>query len=294
MGAVMKDIHYVLSNFFTHKDFLVSPELIPGTLFTPLHFLFETILVLLLVSLAVIVARHKKWIRPVFTGMWILLLVWEVGIIWWDSTACRNPGLDIRINLSLYPCSIFMVALPLVLWGRGFWKQAACGYIFTLGLLGALINFLYPFSKLLDYSCLSFIAFHTFFYHGSMLFTYLVMLLSGMHSYRSLGKTLPLLAPSALSLLFSLPANLINYLLDADYMYFRGKLFLVSMVFKSTPEPVITLVLYVLYLVIPALFYLPAYLRSRMPRQSQVLELAEELENEIALPDLQFRWLFMG
>lgn len=284
----MKDIHYVLRNFFTHKDFLVSPDLIPGTLFTPLHFLFEGIFLVFLISSAIYVAKHKKLIRPVFTGMWIILLVWEAVIIGWDSLACKNPGLDIRVNLSLYPCSIFMAALPMVIWGKGFWKQAASGYIFTLGLLGALINLLYPFSKLLDYSCLSFIAFHTFFYHGSMLFTFLVMLISGMHNYRNVTRPAQLFLPCLLSLLCSIPANLVNYTLDADYMYFRGKLFLVQMVFKDSPELLVTTVLYVLYILVPVLFYLPSYLRHHLSEEA----IEEELEADLELPAVRFSWLF--
>ena len=287
----MKDIQYVIHNFFTHKDFLAAPELIPGTLFTPLHFIFETILVLFIIFSAIYVARHKNLIRPVFIGIWVTTLIWEVVIIAWDSLACRNPGLDIRANLSLYPCSIFMIALPLVIWGKGLWKQAACGYLFTLGFLGALINFLYPFSKLLDYSCLSFIAFHTFFYHGSMLFVYLVMLLSGMHNYRNVTDWQSLFIPSLISVLFSIPANLVNYTLDADYMYFRGKLFLVNMVFGSTPEATITAVLYVLYILVPALFYLPSYLQHRLPGDARYAEeLVEEMD--LALPTVRFSWLF--
>lgn len=285
----MKDIHYVLQNFFTHKDFLVPASQIPGTLFTPLHFLFEAILVVFLISAAICLSRRKQWIRPVFKGLWVILLVWEVVIIWWDSTACKNPGLDLTVNLSLYPCSIFMLALPLVIWGKGVWKQAGCGYIFTLGLLGALINFLYPFSKLLDYSCLSFIAFHTFFYHGSMLFVFLVMLLSHMHDYRNVMRWQQLLTPSLLSLLVSLPANVINYTINADYMYFRGKIFLLTPIFGSTPEPVVTMTLYLLYILVPALFYLPSYLSRH-----RLAAMEEELEEELfpGLPDVKFTWLF--
>ena len=33
----------LLKNFFTHKDFLPSADQIPGTMFTPLHFIFSAI-----------------------------------------------------------------------------------------------------------------------------------------------------------------------------------------------------------------------------------------------------------
>ena len=40
----MKGFDYLLKNFFTHKDFIaedVQAGLVPGTLFTPLHFIFS-------------------------------------------------------------------------------------------------------------------------------------------------------------------------------------------------------------------------------------------------------------
>ena len=282
----MKDLTYVLANFFTHKDFLAPADQIPGTLFTPLQFVFEAVLLTFILGYALYLSRHQDRIRTVFKRMWIALVVWEFLIILWDSTAGMVNGLDVRQSLSFYPCSIFLYALPLVLWGKGLWKQAACGYIYTLGLLGALVNFLYPFSRLADYSCLSFPAFHTFFFHGSMLFTFFTMLFSGMHSYGDAQSFRDLLIPSLLSMIMSVPANLINYRIGADYMYFRGKIFILANVFGRTPSPVITGILYVLYVAIPALFYLPGYLHNR--------GIAAEPEQELlpALPDLKFSWHF--
>ena len=283
----MKDIHYVLANFFTHKDFLVTAAQIPGTLFTPLHLVFEAVLVALILASALWVSRHKKAIHPVLTGLWIALVVYEVVIIWWDNTAGSPAPFDWQTSLSLYPCSLFLYTLPVILWGRGTAKQAAFGYVFTLGLLGALVNFLYPFTRLQDYSCLSFPAFHTFFFHGSMLFGFLVMLLSGMHGYTGVQKWQELFYPCIPSLLLSVPANLLNYTIGSDYMYFRGQFFLLKNLFGTTPEPVITLALYGLYICIPALFYLPSFLRRAIREE-------ERYELESALPELRFSWLFMG
>ena len=265
----MKDLHYVLENFFTHRDYLVDAAQIPGTLFTPLHFLFEAVLLAVIISGALYVAKHGKLIRPVFTGIWVTLVIWEFVIIAWDSTAGKTVGLDLRTNLSLYPCSIYLYAMPFILWGRGAPRQMACGYLFTLGMMGAVVNFLYPISRLTDYSCISFPGFHTFAFHGSMLFTYLVMVRSGMHSYATGGRWQALFYPSMFSLFLSIPANLINYSpIDADYMYFKGQFPLLQKLFVGVQPISITLILYGLYLFIPAMFYLPDYLRERQTVQS--------------------------
>lgn len=257
----MKDFGYVIQNFFTHKDYLVSADLIPGTMYTPLSFIFEAVLLLTIITAAVYVSKHPKLIKPIFKHLWFVLLVWEVLIVAWDSTAGKAIAFDAANDLSLYPCSIFLYTLPFIIWGKGIFQKIAYGYICTLGLLGALVNFLYPVSRLTNYSCISFAGFHTFFFHGSMLFVFLVVMLSGLHSYKNVRHWWELFLPCVATLLVSIPANLVNYShINADYMYFKGQFPIVAKIFGGLSEIKITLILYLLYIFIPALFYLPSYL----------------------------------
>ena len=253
----MHTFTYLLRHFFTHKDFLPPAQELPGTLFTPMHLVFEAAVLAIVIGGAICVSRDRRRIKPVFTVMWVVLILLEIAIVSWDSLAGARHGLDLAVNLSLYPCSIFMYVLPFVIWGHGRWKQAACGYICTLGLLGALINFIYPVARLLDYSCISFPAFHTFTYHGSMLFACLVLLRSGEHRYGGTKTWWEPFLASLPGLIVSIPANIINYSpVQSDYMYFRGQHFLVARVFGAADPRMVTAVLYVLYLVVPAGFYL--------------------------------------
>ena len=106
--------------------------------------------------------------------------------------------------------------------------------------------------------------FHTFFYHAALLFTCLVMLISGYHRYTKVTKWWELLLPCVLSLIVSVPANIVNYSpIGADYMFFRGKFPLLALLFPGVKPILFTLVLYGLYIVTPALFYLPSYLRNK-------------------------------
>ena len=259
----MKDFSYLLHNFFTHKDFLVSADQIPGTLFTPLHFLFSGVLLAAIIFLAVRLSRKKDKIKPVFIGLWISLVVMEFVIVGWESLTARNPGFDLQTNLSLYPCSIFMYVMPFAIWGHGVWKKIACGYVYTLGLLGAAVNFFYPVIRLSSYSCISFAGFHTFFYHGTMLFTFLVMVLSHYYSYRA-ESWMDLFYPCLSTLFFSIPANIINYTIGADYMFFRGRLDLLASLLPNASDIQVTVLLYVLYVAVPALFFLPSYIRTQV------------------------------
>lgn len=263
-SAVMKDFSYLIENFFTHKDFLAPADQMPGTLFTPLHAVFSAVVLAIVVLSAIYVAKHPKKIRPVFTAIWITLVVLEVVVVTWESLSGKQHGLDLTTNLSLYPCSIFMYAMPFAIWGKGILRQMSCGYVCTLGLLGAAVNFFYPAIRLSVYSCISFAGFHTFLYHGSMLFTCLVMLISGYHRYTGIHRWWEMLLPCVPTLAVSIPANIINFSpIRADYMFFRGKFPLLASIFDDTHEVVITLVLYALYIVIPALFYLPSFLSQR-------------------------------
>ncbi len=259
----MKDMRYVLDHFFTHKDFLVPGSQIPGTIFTPLHYAFAAALIAVIVSSAIYVSRRKHLLKPMLASVWAVMVIWEFVIVYWDSVAGKTVGLDLRTNLSLYPCSIYLYAMPFVLWGKGSWKQACCGYICTLGLLGSVVNFLFPITRLYDYSCISFAGMHTFLFHGSMFFTFLVLILSGYHRYDQVTTWQELLLPSVPTLILSVPANIVNYTIDADYMFFRGKIFVLAKLFGHTRPILITLTLYLLYILVPALFYLPSYLHNR-------------------------------
>ncbi len=278
----MKDLHYVLANFFTHKDYLVPANEIPGTIFTPMSYVFEAVVLAIVVLSAVYVARHKKLIKPVFITQWVVLLIWEAAIVSFDSLAGKTPGFDFQTSLSLYPCSIFLYVMPFAIWGRGIYKRIACGYVFTLGLLGGAVNFLLPVSRLTDYSCLSFAAFHTFAFHGSMIFTFLVMILSGYHSYGGITQLRELFYPCIPSLLMSVPANILNYSpLHSDYMYFRGDFFLLQRLFHNPAPIAVTITLYILYILVPALFYFPSYYRSRQQTPE---------EDAFSFPGLDFIW----
>lgn len=258
----MKDFYYVLTHFFTHKDFLVDAKLIPGSAFTPLQFIFECVLIFIIIASAIFVAKHKKLIKPSFICLWCILIVWEIVMAFWDNTAGKTNSFDFVEGLSLYPCSLIMYTLPFIIWGKGIIKRIACGYVFTLGLLGALVNFLFPIQRLNDYSCISLPGFHTFFFHGSILWVFLVLIISGKHNYRNVYHWWELLLPSVASLIMSVPANVLNYSpLNSDYMYFKGHFFVLAAIFKGVPEVVITLIIYGLYIIIPALFYLPSYIR---------------------------------
>ena len=259
----MKDMNYVFRNFFTHKDFLVPSGQIPGTMFTPLHFLFITLFLLTVFSSALYLAKHQNLLKPALASVWALMVIWEFAIIYYDAAAGREVFWDFKTCLSLYPCSLYLYTMPIILWGKGSAKQAGLGYLSTLGLMGAVINLLYPITRLFDYSCISFAGMHTIFFHGAMLWSFLCLNFSGLHSYDQASSLHDLLLPCIPTLILSVPANIANYLIGSDYMFFTGQFPVVAKIFGNTRPILITITMYTLYILVPALFYLRGYLQSR-------------------------------
>ena len=161
----------LLQNYFTHKDFLPSADQLPGTLFTPLHFAVAALCVALIAVLCFLCKRSGgKHLKTVYTVLWVVLVVLEVAKITWETLAGKTVSFEWGGILPLYPCSIFMYTLPFAIWGKGNVRYAACGYVCSLGVLGGLINFVYPANVLSNYSCISFAGFHTLFFTGRWYF----------------------------------------------------------------------------------------------------------------------------
>lgn len=267
----MKDFWFLIQNFFTHKDFLPPANELPGTMFTPLHFVFSALVLAGVIIGAIFVAKRKETtIKKVFIAVWASMTVLEVVKIVWESVSGATVRFEAGGILPLYPCSVFMYAMPLVIWGNEYFKKAGCGYVCTIGLIGASINFFYPATILPRYSCISFAGFHTFFYHGSMMFVCLVLLISGLHRYTKVTKWYELFLPALPLLAISIPANIVNYSkINSDYMFFKCDSFLFAQILGGLPNYVTTIIIYLAYIVIPACFYLPSFISNLVKARKQ-------------------------
>ncbi len=261
----MDTIKWLLSNFFTHKDFLPPANEMAGTLFTPLHFIFAFILLAGIIFLAIKVSKKsEKTIKSCFLVLWITLVVLEAVKIIWETYSGKTVNFEWGGILPLYPCSIFMYAMPFAIFGNEKIRYMGCGYVCSLGILGGAINFLYPANILNNYSCISFAGFHTFLYHGTMLFTALTMLLSGYHSYKKATKFTDLLLPAVPALMVSVIANIVNFSpINSDYMFFKLNSFFFAPIGAATEDWLSVIIVYCLYLLIHALPYLPFYFKNK-------------------------------
>ncbi len=261
----------LLKNFFTHKDFLPCASEIPGTLFTPLHFAFSAFCILIIALICIFFRKgSERTLRTLFAVCWAWLVVFEVSKILWETYTGASVNFEYRGILPLYPCSIFMYAMPFAIWGRGRVRYAACGYVCSLGFLGGAINFIYPANILGNYSCISFAGFHTFMYHGAIVTTALLMLFSGYHSYKKATHPADLLLPSVPLLVISIAANIVNFSkIDSDYMFFKLESFIFAPIGASTPDVLALIIVYAVYIFIHAAPYLTFYIINRKKLDSQ-------------------------
>lgn len=255
----------LMKNFFTHKDFLPSADQIPGTMFTPLHLAVSAVCVLTIVLLcAALKKKSEKTLRVTYTVLWALVAVLEIVKITWETVTGATVSFEWGGILPLYPCSVFLYAMPFAIWGRGNVRRAACGYVCTVGFLGGAINFVYPANILNNYSCISFAGIHTLFYHGALVFCAVTMLATGYHSFRGVTKWYQLLLPSVPLLAVSVAANLVNYSpIGSDYMFFKLNSFFLAPVGAALPDWAATVIVYLVYLLLHAAPYLPSYIANR-------------------------------
>lgn len=254
----------LIANFFTHKDHLPPGNQIAGSLFTPLHLVFAAVCLFMVIFFSFRVAKKREnTIKIVFGILWAVLLVLEIAKILWETISGNTVQFEWGGILPLYPCSIFLYAMPFAIWGNGLVRRSACGYVCSLGLLGGAINFIYPANILSNYSCLSFAGFHTFLYHGALVFCALTMLLSGYYSYR-VTKWWELLLPAGPCLAVSVIANLVNFSpIGSDYMFFKLNSFFFAPLGQATADWVSVLIVYAAYLLIHALPHLPFFIANQ-------------------------------
>ena len=263
----------LLRNFFTHKDFLPGAEQLPGTLFTPLHFVASACWIALIVLVCILLRKKgEKTLRGVFTGLWASVVVLEFVKIAWETCCGAAVEFEWGGNLPLYPCSIFMYAMPFAIWGKGKIRYAACGYVCSLGLLGGAINFVYPANILNNYSCISFAGCHTLFYHGVMVLCAMLMLLSGYHSYKRVTKAYELLLPAIPALAVSVVANLVNFSpVGSDYMFFTLESFIFAPIGAAIPGVAVEIIIvYICYIVLHALPYLPSFIANKYSKKAKI------------------------
>lgn len=249
--------------FFTNKAYIDVD--LPGKMFSPLHIVIMVILIVC-VPLAAFFLRKlsDRKLKIIFIAVWAAVSVLEVVKNVWYSLTSPN-GFEATEILPLYLCSIFMFIMPFAIWAKpnSVLRRSACGFICTLNIVGGFSNFVYPATVLPYYSAISFAGLHTLIYHALIVFVALLMLFSGYYRYELKDAPLAFI-PVAV---FSVPVNIVNFTINADYMFFHGNFFPFSIIASQMPVWLWVIVLYIGYFLLPYFFYLPAHFIQKFSRK---------------------------
>ena len=148
----------------------------------------------------------------------VLIVLWAVALALDLAKLIKNIyyGFSISGDIPFYICSLYLYLMPVAIWGKGIWKRMACTFICTLGLFGAIMNYVIP-SVVVNNSLFSFSGFHTTLYHTILWTTPLVMLCTGYFKLKFKDFGWSFLA----FVVITLPVVIFNYIAETDYMYFR-------------------------------------------------------------------------
>lgn len=112
-------------------------------------------------------------LRKQIVVLWILE---GVKIVYRWSTGYFS---DLDTWLPLYFCSITLFAGLLAAWGTGLAQRTGMVFMATGGIVGGLCFLLYPSSSMLLFPAFHYLSFHSFLYHGCMLYLGILLNQSG-------------------------------------------------------------------------------------------------------------------
>lgn len=208
------------------------------TIFSWQHILALLLTFTVAVTAAVLLRKfpHAK-IRRLLLIFGIFFIVLEVFKATADSLI---KGRFEKENIPLYSCSIFMYALLISALAKNKRVQNAGNAFLATGLASGLLAICAP-AAFNYYPMGSFMIFHTFFYHGAMLFTALFLYTTGY--YRLEIKHLP--GFSILVGSISVISYIVNIWLDINTMYTRNPVFpmkIIADIFGMTLYPFVVVI----------------------------------------------------
>lgn len=201
-----------MKEFFTSNDWLGRTGPFTNNLEYLLFYLGFFIFGVALVC----ILAHKK--NPKATKI-VLIVLWGINVFV-DMLKLYALQLDGEFNVGgdmlLYICSLFLYAMPFALWGKGKLKDIACTFICTIGVFGALMNFVVP--GVVDTNSLfSFWGLHTTIYHLNLFLVPAIMLITGYHKLKWKDFGWAFLG----FVVLTIPALFFNFMADTDWMYLR-------------------------------------------------------------------------
>ncbi len=159
------------AKFFDYKDFIPVDE--RSNLGTMPHIIYVLVASILIILLCYLFRNAKKQsIETYLKILLIYLVIQEVAKVgyetYWDLKL--GYGFNFARGLPFYTCSMFELAVPFVIWGKGKVKECAIAFVTTISIFAGLTNFFLP-PILSKYPVWTFSAINSLNYHAVMVFT---------------------------------------------------------------------------------------------------------------------------
>lgn len=196
--------------FFTSNDWLGRS----GPFANSLEYILYILLFAVLSIVLIVLLKKKgspKAVKITLIVLWGINLVLDIMKL--VALKLKGP-FDINSDMLLYICSLFLYAMPFAIWGKGKFKNIACTFVCTIGLFGAIMNFVVP-STVIDHSLFSFLGFHTVTYHLNLILVPLIILITGYHKIQWKDFGWAFLG----FVVLTIPALFFNFMAGTDWMY---------------------------------------------------------------------------
>lgn len=197
-------------DFFTSHDWLGRS----GPFTNSIEYTLYILLFVILGAGLIVLLRLKN--NPKLVKI-TLIVIWAInlGMDLLKLVALRLKGpFNIGSDMLLYICSLFLYAMPFAIWGNEKFKNMACTFVCTIGLFGAIMNFVVP-STIIDHSLFSYLGFHTVTYHLNLILVPFIILITRYHkiAWKDFGWAF------LGFVVLTVPALFFNFMAGTDWMY---------------------------------------------------------------------------
>lgn len=179
------------------------------------------------------------------------IIVWILEILKIGFMCIIGEANNLNRVMPLYYCSLLLYAGILSSYGKGIFKKMGDVFLGTGGIIGGIVFLLFPTTSLPEFPLFHFISFHSFFFHGTMIYLGLLLYKS---KYIEL-KFSDFKYYALLILLICLGAYAVNTRYDCNLMFiskdFPGTP--ISVLYKTTGK-FFTIIMCLIQIIVPFYF----------------------------------------
>lgn len=176
------------------------------------QFLVSGFLLIIIIYFSVYLrSKNKKQVFKVYQIIWFILVPLEIIKITYSSyfDIINGEAFNWGGILPFYTCSMILFFLPVMIWSKNKELQKYCiSFFSTIGIAAGMSNFIYlstaGFAPIFSFTC-----FHSYFYHGSLVFVGISLIITKIFVLRW-NVIYEAMIPT---LIFSIPTTIINYVI---------------------------------------------------------------------------------